>query len=406
LLEAMVSHPSPPRPELYQQAFSRAILANPNFRVHPERGREIIFVARELLTTVEDVDRVIRKLVQNNIAVERGRDFADMARLVLPRNPDNIPSIVRLLRNPQQWPGERVPFVQPHHVLVGHGGNMHGNPGQPPKTAPPLADPSPGSADRGRGVTVAVVDTGMSARAAADHPRWLGGWYQARTDEVDAAYSTSDVFALEGGHGTFVAGVVRQAAPGVRIDPERALDPNGLGTEEDFARALSSFDEQVHIVNISMGCFTLDDVASEPVRRAVAKLPKDVVVVASAGNQGTPRPSWPAALPGVVGVAAVAQELDGSRAPACYSNYGHWVDACAVGNRTSTYLRGRWALPGDSVVEWFDRFAYWLGTSFAAPHVAGRIAETMTTNGLTAAAARDLLLADPVYFPGYGVLVD
>ncbi|MGM1065564.1 S8 family peptidase [Saccharothrix sp. Mg75] len=394
------------RAELYGQAFDLSIREHQDFRLHAERGREFLFVARELLTIPQDLDRVVRKLAQNNIVTERGRDFAGMSRLVLPRNSDDIPAIVRLLRDPQQWPGERTPFVQPHHVLVGHGGNMHGHPGVPPQVAAPLADPDKTALGRGKGVTVGVVDTGISANAGVDHPLWLKGAFTPRADEVDAAYAHDDVFAPEGGHGTFVAGVVRQAAPGVRIDPERALDPSGLGTEEDFARAVASFDERVHVVNISMGCFTQDDVASEPVRRALAQLPADVVVVASAGNQGTTRPSWPAALGGVTAVAGVAQERDGSRSPACYSNHGHWVDACAVGNRTSTFLKGRWVLSG-LPAEVYDRFAYWLGTSFAAPHVAGRIAETMTTRGVSAAAARDeLLVGKAEFFPGYGVFVD
>ncbi|MBB5959314.1 subtilisin family serine protease [Saccharothrix tamanrassetensis] len=394
------------RPELYERAFEQAIREHKDLRLHAERGREFLFVARELLTIPEDVDRVSRKLRDNRVDNERGRDFAGMVRLVLPRNPDEIPNIVRLLRDPRQWPGERVPFVQPHHAVVGHGGNMHGHPGQPPHVGTPLADPPKGSEGRGKGVVVGILDTGISKTAATDHPAWLGGAFVPKPDEVDAAYAHDDVFALEGGHGTFVAGVVRQAAPGVRFDPEKVLDPSGLGTEEDFARALSSFDEQVHIVNVSLGCFTQDDVASEPIRRALLKLPKSVVVVASAGNQGTNRPSWPAALPDVVGVAAIAEELDGTRAPACYSNFGHWVKACAIGNRTSTYLKGRWVLPGDPAVDVYDRWAYWLGTSFAAPHVAGRIAETMTTHGLSATAARDKLLTGAPFFPGYGILVD
>ncbi|MEU5696117.1 S8 family serine peptidase [Actinosynnema sp. NPDC020468] len=396
----------PNRAELYQEAFLKSIREHQDFRLYAERGREFLFVARELLTIPEDVARVAAKLTRNGIANERGKDFGGMSRLVLPRNSDDIPDIVRLLRDPAQWPNERVPYVQPHHVAVGHGGNMHGNPGQPPKVAGPLANPTSAQLALGRGVTVAVVDTGISQSAQSDHPTWLGGSYAPRSDEVDAAYAYGDYFALEGGHGTFVAGVVRQAAAGVRLDPERALDPWGLGTEEDFVRALASFDERpVHVVNISLGCFTQDDVCSEPIRRAVEKLSKDVVVVASAGNAGTTRPSWPAALPSVTAVAAVAQELDGSRAPACYSNHGYWVDACAVGNRTSTYLRGRWQLAGDPTVDVYDRFAYWLGTSFAAPHVAGRIAALMTTANLSAVAARNQLLAGAPFFPGYGVYV-
>ncbi|ONI89089.1 peptidase S8/S53 subtilisin kexin sedolisin [Saccharothrix sp. ALI-22-I] len=394
------------RSELYQSAFHQAIREHKTYRLHAERGREFVFVAGELLTIREDVDRVSQKLRANTIDNIRGKDVAGMSRLILPRNSDDIPDIVRLLRDPKQWPGQRTPFVQPHHVLVGHGGNMHGHPGQPPHVGTPLADPDKSTSEHGKGVVVGILDTGISRTAETDHPLWLRDAFIPQTDEVDAAYTHDDVFALEGGHGTFVAGVVRQAAPGVRFDPEKALDPNGMGTEEDFVRALSTFDEKVRIINISMGCFTQDDTASEPIRRALADLPDDIVVVASAGNQGTTRPSWPAALYGVVAVAAVAEERDGTRTPACYSNHGHWVDACAVGNRTSTFLKGRWELPG-LPTDFYDRFAYWLGTSFAAPHVAGRIAATMTEHGLSAIDARDKLLSgQPEFFPGYGVLVE
>jgi subtilisin family serine protease len=202
-----------------------------------------------------------------------------------------------------------------------------------------------------------------------------------------------------------VAGVARQAAPGVRFDPEVALDPNGIGDEEALATAIAGLARGVQIVNLSLGCFTLDNVASEPIRRAVNLLPKEVVVVASAGNQGTDRPSWPGALPNVVGVAALALNGDGTTVPACYSNRGHWVDLCAVGNRTSTYLKGEWQLPGEPTPEVFDRYAYWAGTSFATPHVSGTIAALMTSNGISAPQARDLLLSGTEFFPGYGVQV-
>ncbi|MBP2338018.1 hypothetical protein JOF41_004196 [Saccharothrix coeruleofusca] len=395
----------PDRAELYRSAFDLIIKQSQDVRLHAERGREFLYRPGQLLTIGEELDRVLRKLAQKAIPVERGRDFAGMARLILPRNPDDIPDIVRLLRDPQQWPGERVPFVQPHHVTVGHGGNMHGHTIRPPGVADPLDDPALDD-PRGRGVAVGVVDTGISATAASDHPVWLGSGFTAHPDQVDAAYDHADVFALGGGHGTFVAGLVRQAAPGARIEPARALLPTGLGDEEMLAAAIASFGgRQAHVVNISTGCFTQDDVASEPVRRALAALDQDVVVVASAGNQGTTRPCWPAALPGVTSVAALAEERDGSRGPACYSNHGHWVRACAVGNRTSTYLKGRWELPG-APAEVFENWAYWLGTSFAAAHVSGRIAGTMTAQGLTAPQARDKLLAASEHFPGYGVLID
>jgi subtilisin family serine protease len=391
------------RAELYLKALDQVIAKDEHIRLHPEPGREFLFRPGELLVTAEDRARVTGKLRENGFKFEIGKSFIGMDRILLANNREDIPRIVRLLRDPKTWPGERTPLVQPHHITVGHGGNMHGFPGDRPKSTDPL--PKPDKSNDGKGVMIGIVDTGISATAATDHPDWLAGWYTPQSDDVDKAYDHGDFFALQGGHGTFVAGVARQAAPGVYIDPEAALSPNGLGDEEALAAKLMGLDEKVQIVNLSLGCFTLDNVASEPIHRAIKKLRADVVVVASAGNQGTERPSWPGALPNVVGVAAVAQNKDGSIIPACYSNHGHWVDLCAVGNRTSTYLKGEWQLPGELAPEVFDRYAYWAGTSFAAPHVAGRIAALMSQNGITAAQARDKLLSGPEFHPGYGVLV-
>ncbi|WP_245777989.1 S8 family peptidase [Lentzea xinjiangensis] len=344
------------------------------------------------------------KLRENNIVTRPGDGFAGMARLLLPNNAEDVPRIVRLLRDPRNWPGQRVPLVQPHHVVVGHGGLVMGNPGDRPRPADPMSTPE--ADDRLREVRVGIVDTGISSGADSDHAGWFAERYAKEADDVDPAYSGGDLFALQGGHGTFVAGVIQNAAPGVTFDPEVALDENGFGDEERLCLKISELGrKKIHLLNLSLGCFTADDVASEPLRRVVDELPADVVVVGSAGNQGTQRPSWPAALPRVTAVAAAEQNQDGSVVPASYSNWGHWVDACAIGNRASTYLKGRWQLPGEPSATPFALWAYWYGTSFAAPLVTGRIAATMVADGSTAAQARDKLLTGAVFHPGYGVLI-
>ncbi|MEV4666118.1 S8/S53 family peptidase [Micromonospora echinofusca] len=384
----------------YQRLFLEALAADPDVRRYAVAGREFLHRPRQLLVARPDVQRVMARLRGYGHPVTEGVGFGGVARLLFAVETD-IPSVVTRLRDPQQWPGQPVPLVQPHHVLVGFG-NIMGNPGGPPRVAAALPAPDPARAGEGAGVTVGICDTGIWRQAGSRHPQWLGGSYLPEVDDEDAVYVGADVLALQGGHGTFVAGVVRQAAPGVRLDPEAALDATGVGDEEMLVAALGRLGPQVSVVNLSLGYFTQDDQPPLPLVDALAGLPGRAVV-ASAGNAGTSRRTWPAALDRVLAVGAVSAGPTGP-VPAPYSSHGSWVDACALGDRHSTYVRGRLPLPGHPT-RYFDGFAAWAGTSFATGHVAGRLAALMTSAGLSAEAAHAALVAGPRWHPDYGVLV-
>jgi subtilisin family serine protease len=390
-----------PDEEAYQRAFERALAADGDVRWHRERGREFLYRPRQILVADADVGRVVARLRQEGHQAQAEGKFVGVTRVLFQQEVD-VPAIIVELRDPQRWRKEPVPLVQPHHVLVGFG-NIMGNPSSPPRVSGALPPPDPSRLAEGAGVTVGVCDTGIWPDAGVFHPSWLGGSYAPEVDDEDALFTHADVLALQGGHGTFVAGVVRQGAPGVSLDPERALNSTGIGDEAMLVDAIGRLDDNVSIVNLSLGCYTQDDVPSLPLANAVAALPTKVAVVASAGNSGAARPSWPAALDRVVAVAAVA-ETAGGIVPAEYSNFGSWVDASAIGERTSTYVKGRLDLPGVPQQQ-FAGFASWAGTSFAAPYVAGRLAAMMTSDGLDAAAAVQALLSNPRWHPDYGVLV-
>ncbi|MFE7873998.1 S8 family serine peptidase, partial [Micromonospora humida] len=280
--------------DAYQRAFEAALAADQNVRRYTAPGREILYRPRQLLAAAADAKRVATWLRAHDYPVTVGAGFAGVTRLLFDRETD-IPGVVRKLRDPQQWPGQPVPAVQPHHVLLGLG-NIMGNPGTPPRPAPALPPPDPTRLGAGAGVTVGICDTGIWQQAGACHPQWLGGAYLPQLDDEDPLYVHTDVLAAQGGHGTFVAGVVRQAAPGVRVDPELALDPTGVGDESTVVAALSRLAPQVAVFNLSLGGYTLDDQPSLPLANAVAALPATSAVVAAAGNAGTSRPLWPAAL--------------------------------------------------------------------------------------------------------------
>ncbi|MFY1636497.1 S8 family peptidase [Solwaraspora sp. WMMB335] len=386
----------------YQRAFLEILATNPTVRRYTAiAGREFLYRPRQLLVAPADVGRVLARLRADGHEVSESEGFGRVSRLRFQRETD-IPAVVGKLRDPREWPNKQVPQVQPHHVLLGFG-NIMGNPGGPPRLAAALSPPDPARLGEGADVTVGVCDTGIWRLAGNVHPQWLGGSYLPEADDEDPLYLGGSQLALQGGHGTFVAGVVRQAAPGVRVDPEAALDANGVGDEESLVAALDRLGTEVAIVNLSLGFFTQDDQAPLPLANALAELPDSVAVVAAAGNAGTTRRSWPAALDGVLAVAAVASG-DNGPVPASYSSHGPWVAASAYGDRTSTYVEGEMLLPGQPVLP-FHGFAAWAGTSFATGHVSGRLAALMTATGLSAPAAAAALTAGPAWHPDYGVLV-
>jgi hypothetical protein len=180
-----------------------------------------------------------------------------------------------------------------------------------------------------------------------------------------------------------------------------ALSPDGVGDEESVCAALDALDPAVSFINLSLGCHTQGDLPSMPLTNALAARP--AVVVAAAGNASTTRPTWPAALPAVVGVAALQPSRSGL-VPADYSNFGPWVDLCALGDWTGPYVSGVLDPPEDPALS-FVGWARWQGTSFAVPYAIGRMAEMVTTTGVNPGTAAALLKAGPQVFPGFGALV-
>jgi hypothetical protein len=308
-------------------------------------------------------------------------------------------------RTPRPGGTPPVPVVQPPHVIAGCG-NILGNPDVAPATLPSTPGPIPGP--EGLGQLAGICDTGIWADAATVHPLWFAGSYNATPSDIDALYDGVGNLALQAGHGTFVAGVMRREAPSLNFDPAVALSPQGIGDEESVAAALASLDPSVSYVNLSLGCTTQDDVPSLPLANAIADLASDrpggPVVVAAAGNAGSNRPTWPAALPGVIAVAALRRHAVLGLVPAGYSNYGNWVDLCAPGRHEGPYVVGNLVPPADPPLV-FTGFAAWQGTSFATPYVVGRMAKMVTTLGISPQAAAALLCAGPKPFLGYGAVV-
>jgi subtilisin family serine protease len=156
-------------------------------------------------------------------------------------------------------------------------------------------------------------------------------------------------------HGTLCAGVIAAIAPDSMIMPLRVFDDNGSADIFTISKAIRyAADQGAQVINMSFG--TLEN--SSTLKSAVSYAQsKGVTLVASAGNNDTSSPQYPAAFPGVLTTAAT----DNYDNKASFSNYGSYVFIDAPGvNIFSTYPGGYY-----SVVS---------GTSFSAPAVAGTAA--------------------------------
>lgn len=217
---------------------------------------------------------------------------------------------------------------------------------------------------RGAGVTVAVIDSGVSAT----HPLLKGQVLEGRDfNYLPARQGQCD----EAGHGTLIAGIIagREGtgvpfsgiAPAARILPIRVLpqlgDVSDPGLPVQIAAAIDwAVDEGADVINLSLTTVPAPQLTAA-VRRALAKR---VVLVAAAGNQkedSQDRPGYPAAYPGVIAVGGVNEE--GGHVGTSIS--GDYVDIAAPGlNIVGPAPRGAGyrAVPDG-------------GTSYAAAYVSG-----------------------------------
>jgi subtilisin family serine protease len=330
-------------------------------------------------------------------ATDQARPRTGVVRYALPPGSD-LHRVVSRLREGRDGTGG----VGPNAVLFGVP-IMRGCPGRAPEPARAL---SLEDGEEGRGIRIAVLDTGQ-ARESLHNP-WTSTHVTVGAGDVDPLDEDGDgVRDLEAGHGTFVTGVVAQVAPGAEVLAVKALDSSGVTDDLTAAQCVQrALDEGCQVLNLSFGGYTHDDqglVALE----AVLPRTEEVAVVAAAGNDSTSRRFFPAAAKGVVSVGAVGVR----RQRTSFTNTGDWVRACAEGDRLhSTYVEGTAATDadGDGAPDHFtDAAAYWSGTSFAAPQVAAAVAVRAARTGEPAGTAAERIVGDPAArrVAGLGTLV-
>jgi subtilisin family serine protease len=383
-------------------------MSKPHDRERPDLDPELVeegdgfhYVAGQILVNAADEDLVARPL--DELRARRAETDSEMSRyVVLYELPDDAPPVPEVVARLRAIDAEREPRVGPNHVVAASATsfdaqpNYHGGPGGSPIPAP---GPLSGRVSKADPVVVAVLDTGTDPAALQSpllHNRF-GSLF-----ETDAVYIQGTDIALMGGHGTMVAGIVARHAPNATLLSVKVLSPAGLGSELDVVKGIGrALQAGATVLNLSLGAYVMPGQPPTGFDAALSNLPSQVSVVSAAGNYGLNKPYYPAAHLRVVGVAALDTTF-WVVPPAGFSNFGPWVDAAAPGVRIySTYVTGTWK--HKQVTQTFTGHAAWSGTSFAAPHVAGVIADKV--NGGTARDAEAAVLASGPDDPDYGVRV-
>ncbi len=281
-----------------------------------------------------------------------------------------------------------------------------------PATGPEIQQRMMGQGSRPRPLVI-VLDTGVSNPLPAIlQPNSLPGPDGADVfgwiDLPDRDQPPDNYLDPVAGHGTFIAGIIQQLAPGCPQLHLPITSRFGIVLEWDVLQTLSWLPGVVAavardvIVSMSFGGPTLagSDLLEQAVGTASATTAvgaggvlASTVLIASAGNDGTCRAYFPAGWPTVVGVGAI-----GASGAPDWTNYGPWVDACAPGvDMVSTFFTWNGAIPRVNTVDEddFPGWAVWSGTSFSVPVVVAALARSIVLDGVDAVAAADHIVRAP-----------
>jgi hypothetical protein len=330
----------------------------------------------------------------------------------------------------------------------GHGGGVgywggHGGPGE--YASPgfggrmPVAwtgiDPCENAPQLERPPVVVIPDTGLGSHPWFDKGLGIevgGDWHglELAAPGLDNPDSSLAVEPLTGaleplaGHGTFIAGLIRQSCPQARIHAVPVMRGTGAVVEGDLHEVLSLMllrhvegqekkrpELVIDVLSLSLGYYhesPADEVTDQQFRTLMeAFIERGVVVVAAAGNDSTTEPLYPAGFAGelprqgkpALPIASVGALNAAPGSIALFSNSGAWVKAYRQGAAVVSTMPTNFQGPGGSTTaipaadakgpgrgtmdpdDFSSGFGVWSGTSFAAPILAAEVVSALAKQG-------------------------
>jgi len=285
----------------------------------------------------------------------------------------------------------------------------------------------------GAGIRVAVIDTGIvphsdlsgqtvggydfisSSATARDgngrdsNPNDEGDWFNST--ECGTGYASNSSW-----HGTHVAGTVAAltnnakgvagVAYGAKVVPVRVLGRCGGSTSDIVDAIVWSSGGTVsgapanaypaRVINMSLG--GSGSCGSFQAAINTARNNGTVVVVAAGNSNANVSGFSPANCSGVISVAATNR----AGARSYYSNYGTGITVSAPGGETTVNSNGILStLNTGTTTQGSESYAFYQGTSMAAPHVAGLAAQILALNSsLTPDQVRNFITSNARALPG------
>jgi len=217
------------------------------------------------------------------------------------------------------------------------------------------ADKAHKAQDKGQGIRIAILDTGVNY----NHPDLMGA-YAGGYDFINNDNDPMD----DNGHGTHVAGIIAASndgvgivgmAPDVKIYAIKVSDKQGRGTFSGLVEGINwAIENNIDIVTMSI----TGNGGTEALQKAVKSAYQDhgILLFVAVGNEGS-LVGYPAAYDEVIGVGYVNQ----NDIKSSFSNIGPQVEIVAPGSGiNSTWIDGKYRMLS--------------GTSMATPFVTGAAA--------------------------------